>query len=318
MSWGEALDDLASRLIRIREEDGADAIGGYLRTAIAFDSAGYHAANAFLASLGTAQRYTCATLDTPCKPLVAELMSGFPGLHPIPDPESTRMLLLVGTNPVVSHDHLTGFADPIARLRAVSRDGEIWAIDPRRTATTRLAWTHLQIRPGTDAWILAALVREILDEGADTEFIEAHAEGVEELTHAVAPFDLARAADHTGVPLAALESLVAAIRRYGRLAAVSGTGSTMSAAANVNEWLLWTLQVITGSFEPEGGAWFNPGFCSRLDGSSAWVPGSGTSEPGPASRPELPRRIGEYPAAGLVDEIEAGTVRALFVRVATR
>jgi anaerobic selenocysteine-containing dehydrogenase len=35
--------------------------------------------------------------------------------------------------------------------------------------------------------------------------------------------------------------------------------------------------------------------------------------PGPASRPELPRRFDEYPCAGLVDEIEAGNVRALLV-----
>ena len=34
---------------------------------------------------------------------------------------------------------------------------------------------------------------------------------------------------------------------------------------------------------------------------------------GAASRPELPRRFGEYPCAALVDEIEAGNVRALVV-----
>ncbi len=36
-------------------------------------------------------------------------------------------------------------------------------------------------------------------------------------------------------------------------------------------------------------------------------------EPGPPSRPELPRWIGEYACAALADEIEAGNVRALIV-----
>ncbi len=178
-SWDDALDDLAGRLRRIIDDDGPDAVAGYLGTAIAFDAGGYHATNAFLAALGTAQRYTCATLDTPCKPFVSELMSGFPGLHPIPDPVSTTLLLLVGTNPVVSHGHLIGAADPVARLREITRRGEVWVLDPRRTATARRASRHLQLRPGTDTWVLAFLVREILREGADTDYIEQHVEGVE-------------------------------------------------------------------------------------------------------------------------------------------
>ena len=36
-------------------------------------------------------------------------------------------------------------------------------------------------------------------------------------------------------------------------------------------------------------------------------------EPGPPSRPDLPRRFGEWPCVGLLDEIEAGHVTTLFV-----
>jgi anaerobic selenocysteine-containing dehydrogenase len=313
VDWNRALDDLAGRLRDILDEDGPEAIAGYLGTAVAFDAAGYAAANAFLRGLGTSQRYTCATLDTPCKPLISGLLSGFPGLHPIPDSDSTRLLLLVGTNPVVSHGHLTGLANPVSHLRRIAHRGEIWVIDPRRTETTGLATRHLQIRAGTDAWLLAALVREILNEGADTKFIAEHVDAVDELARAVAPFDLARASEVCDVPLSALEELVAVIRRSGRLAAVSGTGSTMSSGANVNEWLLWALQIITGSFERPGGAWFNPGFVSGLDRVPHWTPGNSEAGLGPPSRPELPRRNGEFPCAGLVDEIESGRIRALFV-----
>ncbi|MBW2270985.1 MAG: molybdopterin-dependent oxidoreductase [Deltaproteobacteria bacterium] len=314
-AWDEALGDLAGALSRVLEESGSSAIAGYLGTAIAFDSCGWWATGAFLDAVGSPQRYSCATLDTPAKPLVSELMTGFAGLHPVPDVESCRLLLLVGTNPVASHGHLSGLTNPVAKLRSIARRGEVWVVDPRRTQTARGATRHLAIRPGTDALLLAFLVRELLREGADADILARHASGVAELAEAVAPFDLARAARGTGLPQPEIQALLDAIRRHGRLVALSGTGSTMSASANVNEWLLWSLQVITGSFERPGGGWFNPGYVSRLDRipSAGWRAGEAVAGPGPASRPELPRRNGEFPCAGLVDEIEAGNIRALFV-----
>jgi anaerobic selenocysteine-containing dehydrogenase len=86
----------------------------------------------------------------------------------------------------------------------------------------------------------------------------------------------------------------------------------MAATANVTELLLWALHVATDSYDRPGGMWFNPGYLGRLDERS-WEPAEGEAEPGPPSRPELPRRFGEWPCAGLVSEIEAGNVRALLV-----
>jgi anaerobic selenocysteine-containing dehydrogenase len=88
----------------------------------------------------------------------------------------------------------------------------------------------------------------------------------------------------------------------------------MGAAANVTEWFLWALHVVTGSYDQPGGMWFNPGYLMQLD-RRRWTPAppEGTAGPGPASRPWLPHRFGEHPCAGLVPEIEAGNVRALLV-----
>jgi anaerobic selenocysteine-containing dehydrogenase len=313
VSWPEALDDLAREVGRVQSEAGTSAIAYYLGTAIAFDTTGYWASQAFFDALGTPQKYTSLTVDTPAKLLVAELMSGFAGLHPVPDVEQGGLLLLFGTNPVASHGHLVGFTNPVAQLRTMAREGEVWVVDPRRTGTARAATRHLAIRPGCDAYLLAFLVRSLLEEGADREYLASHAEGVEALASAVAPFDLERTVAATGLSSPEILDLLAAIRRHGRLVGLSGTGTTMSAGANVTEWLLWALQIVTGSFERPGGAWFNPGYVHRLDRVEEWAPSEALVEPGPASRPELPRRRGEYPCAGLVDEIEAGNVRALFV-----
>ncbi|MBW1883352.1 MAG: molybdopterin-dependent oxidoreductase [Deltaproteobacteria bacterium] len=313
VTWPEALDDLGRSLSGLIAEAGPGSIAYYLGTAIAFDTCGYWASEAFFDALGTPQKYTCATVDTPAKLLVSELMTGLVGLHPIPDIEQCRMLLLMGTNPVVSHGHLSGFTNPVQNLRRIARQGEVWVVDPRRTATARGATRHLAIRPGGDAFLLAFLVRELLRKGADFDYLASHAEGLDALISAVAPFDLERTLAATGLESQEVLDLLAAIRSRRRLVGLSGTGTTMSAGANLTEWLLWALQIVTGSFERPGGAWFNPGFVSRLDRIETWQHADGRAAPGPASRPELPRRRGEYPCAALVDEIEAGNVRALFV-----
>src|SRR6478752_3647885 len=104
-----------------------------------FDSAGGRGAYAFHAALGSRSRYTARTIDTPCRPLVSDLMGGHPGLIPQLDDETTTMLILVGTNPVVSHGHLIGMTRPAMRLRRLTEDGrEVWVLDPRKTESARL------------------------------------------------------------------------------------------------------------------------------------------------------------------------------------
>lgn len=312
VDWDTCLDDLAERVVEIVEQSGPDAVGMYLATASAFDSAGRRAAERFLRALGSRSKYTTATIDTACKPLVAELMTGYPGLVPSLDRDGARLVLLLGTNPVVSHGHFNAMPMPAATLKELANRGEVWVVDPRRTETARLGTRHLAVRPGTDYAVLAHLIRELLRDGADRSYLAEHASGVEELAAAVEPYDAGTAAERAGLTEAELADLLATVRRYGRLAGQTGTGTTMSATANVTEWLLWALHVVTGSYDRPGGMWFNPGFLKRLD-ERARGNSNGVADPGPPSRPDLVARWGEYPCAALSDEIDTGHLRALFV-----
>ena len=101
------------------------------------------------------------------------------------------------------------------------------------------------------------------------------------------------------------------MRRHGRLALQTGTGTSMAPAANLTQWLSIALLAVTGSLERPGGVWFNPGFVQGLD-KRPGIPDPGP-EPGPPSRPELPRQGGEYPSITMLDEMEAGNLQALFV-----
>lgn len=311
-TWADTLEDLAARLSSLRGEYGPDSVAMYLASGSAFDTNGRRAAERFLDGFGSRQRYTATTVDTPSKPLVAELIGGWSGLTPIWDDERSTLLVLFGSNPVVSHGHSNAIPDPVRRLQQHRERGELWVVDPRRTETAALADHHLQIRPGTDHELLGHLVRELLREGADERYLDAHADGLERLRAAVERFDLDRVVERTGLPTEAVAGLVSAIRRHGRVSALTGTGCSMAPAANLTEWFLWALHIVTGSYDRPGGMWFNPGYLMQLD-TRTWSPADGVPEPGPASRPELPRRFGEYPCAALADEIECGNVRALVV-----
>src|SRR2546428_13431750 len=78
------------------------------------------------------------------------------------DFEHCEVAVFVGKNPWQSH------SIPHARLtlKNIAKDParSMIVIDPRRTETAELADFHLQVRPGRDAWLLAALAAVLVEE----------------------------------------------------------------------------------------------------------------------------------------------------------
>lgn len=327
VGWDELLDDLAAALGRIVAESGPDAVAVYWGTWSWMDAFGRLRADALLRHLGTRSRYSAITVDAIARLTVAELLTGSPSPFPALDADDPGLTVLVGTNPVVSHGHSAAVVDPVTTLRRVARDHGLWVLDPRRTESARLATRHLAVRPGTDHLLLACVVRALLDDGADEAYLRRHAAAadIDALRRAVEPWRVEPTSERTGVAEADIEGLVAAIRAAGRVTVLTGTGTTMAPTAVSTEWLAWAVQIVTGSFEAPGGAWFNPGAIARAHAhgqrAATTAPAADTSgsavaarlEPGPPSRPDLPARFGERPCAALADEIEAGNVRALLV-----
>lgn len=311
--WQSCLDDLAARLRDIIDRDGPAAVGIFFGSGIGMDAAGYRMAEALHAAIGTPAKFSPLTIDGTAKPLTADLMGGFAGLSCRADFDNTDFLLCIGTNPVVSHGHALAIPNPTGLIRDITRRGQVWVIDPRRTETARLATGHLAPVPGTDYAILAYLVGELLADGADPTILASRVADVDRLAAAVAPFTLQHTAAVSGVEAGALIGLRDAIRRAGRISVEAGTGVTMARSANVTVWMAWTLMILTDSMNRPGGAWFHPGFAYQLD-AFGQLPVSGpegSSAPGPRSRPDTRAFLGEWPCAALADEIAAGNIKAL-------
>ncbi len=305
-TWEACLDDLGAKLRETIERHGPESVGINFGTGVGMDAVGYRIAQSLHAAIGTPAKFSPLTIDGTAKVLMADLMGGSSALTGRPDYDNATFAMFIGSNPVVSHGHTVGLPNPRGAIRDLAKHAEVWVVDPRYTETARLATHHLAPRPGTDYAVLAYLVREVLRDG-----VKAPAQDVDALAAAVAPFTLQHAAMIADLPEAELERLLSAVRRAGRIVVDTGTGVTMSASANVTQWLSWALLIITDSMNRPGGIWFHPGFAYQLESFELPIsPPEGHFGPGPRSRPETQAFLREWPCAALPDEINAGNIRA--------
>ncbi len=320
VEWTEFLDDLATKLHRLKDEYGPDSIAKFSGTGT-FSVNELFAMHTFFGLIGTKSLYSSLTLDVAPLMRAAELVTGFTQAVPVwvPDEPASTLTVVVGQNPSVSGGYVgtpaTNFNDRVRAYR--KRGGEVWAIDPRATRTARMADRHLAPRPGSDVFIFAWLARELLRDGFDAHELETACDtsDVEYLRTVLAPFDLDVATQRTGLEGRDLLDLLAATKRHGKVSILPGTGISFSPDAVVTYWLIWVVSILTGSLDRKGGMRFLPGNSSMMDGPQ-WeghAPEGGSTGPGPASRPELGEIFTERPSVAMVDEIEAGNVRALIV-----
>jgi predicted molibdopterin-dependent oxidoreductase YjgC len=156
--------------------------------------------------------------------------------------ESARFLLVIGSNTTEAH--------PVLALRikkAVRTGATLVVADPRKIWLTKIAKRHLQLRPGTDVWLLNAMMHTILEEGLqDEEYIREHTEDFDAVREIVARYTPEDAERMTGVPA---EMIRATAREYAteRHAAIFYTlGITEHACGVDNIWSLSNLVLMTG------------------------------------------------------------------------
>jgi anaerobic selenocysteine-containing dehydrogenase len=314
-TWEHVLDDLAAKLSGIIDQSGPRGAGTFIGGGGFLDASGFYSLLSFLRTIGTPSAYSDMTIDSVSKVVSAEMVTGISGLEPRADLQNTRMVIFIGTNPVISHTRTIQMHAPTAAMRDMRANGAVlWTIDPRRSETAQRSDGHIAPRPGLDYAVLGFLIRELLIDGADFDYLERHAQGIDKLRATVERFTLERTSAVAGVEPQELTDFLAAVRKAGRLSVETGTGVTMQRAGNVTGWLSLALMAVTGSLDREGGAWVNPGRIMRKDRMDfPAAPEEGWNRPGPASRPELRGTHGDYPCAAIPDEIAAGNLRAMAV-----
>ena len=169
IGWDEAFDEVARNLKSVQARHGRSAVATYLGNPSVHSYGAMLFAPGFIRSLHTRNRFSATSVDQLAHHLAAYFMFGHQLLLPVPDLERAKFLLMLGANPVASNGSLMTAPNMPQRLKDIrARGGKVVLIDPRRNETAALVDQHLFIRPGTDAFLLLALLHVVFAEGSHT------------------------------------------------------------------------------------------------------------------------------------------------------
>ncbi|MEZ5097528.1 MAG: molybdopterin-dependent oxidoreductase [Nocardioides sp.] len=320
LGWDEAFDLVADRVAQTVREHGPDALGIYLGNPNAHSLGSMTHGIAMVKALRTRNRFSATSVDQLPHQLVAHLMLGHQLLLPVPDIDRTSYFLVVGGNPMASNGSLMTAPDFPQRVRDLkARGGRLVVLDPRRTETARVADEHVFVRPGTDAFVLLAMLYVLVDEGLARP--PAYADGVDAMASAVSAYTPELAAERSGVPADTVRRLARELAAagdagggvaYGRLGISTGDFGTVCA------WAITCLNALTGNLDRVGGAMFTS---PAVDIVGTGLVGRGHTGAWHSRVRGLPETAGELPVAALREEIETpgpGQVRALLTIAGNR
>jgi formate dehydrogenase major subunit/formate dehydrogenase alpha subunit len=114
----------------------------------------------------------------------------------IPEIRDTDLMFVIGSNTTEAHPIIA-----MEMKRARQAGARLIVADPRKIWLAEQADLHLQLRPGTDVWLLSAMAHVIVNENLhDQGFIDANTEGFEAVKERVQQYPPDEAEKITGVP----------------------------------------------------------------------------------------------------------------------
>jgi anaerobic selenocysteine-containing dehydrogenase len=312
ISWAAAFDEIESRMAAIRAQHGSNAVAIYAGNPTVHNLGAMLSVGDFIRAFRTQNLYSATSVDQLPHMVAAWAMFGHQFLLPVPDVDRTQLFVCIGGNPVASGGSIMGapgFEKRIDALRA--RGGRFVVVDPRRTESATIADEYLGIRPGTDVYLLLALLHEVFTQGTpDLAHLAPHSDGLEVLRAAVLRFDPAQLAARTNLPRSRIVALAHALLAEPRALVYGRVGACTQEFGGLTLWLIYCLNAVTGHLDREGGMMFaEPAVdLTRAYGSRGHYGKFRSRVRG------LPEFSNELPVAALAEEIATpgpGQVRAL-------
>jgi formate dehydrogenase alpha subunit len=193
-SWDEALDLISSKLKEASPEDF-----GFIASCRNSNEDAYVMQKFTRLVMGTNNVEYCGRLcHSPAAAALIPAMGSGAMQTSQPEIELADCIFLAGVNITETFPMITRRI-----VRAKAKGTKVIYTDPRNTATARhLADIHLQLKSGTDAALINAMMSIIVGEGLeDKEFIASRTAGIDELRSFLSKVDLKQAEEITGVPL---------------------------------------------------------------------------------------------------------------------
>ena len=247
IDWDTAIAEVAARLGAVRDQYGGETIlyygGGGQGNHL---GGGYSAA--MLRAFGAKYRSNALAQEKTGEFWVNGRMIG--GIVRA-DFEHCEVAVFVGKNPWQSHS----FPHARTTLKEIAHDParSLVVIDPRRTETAELADYHLQVKPGRDAWLLAALGAVIVQEGLfDRAWLAEHATGLDDMTSALGAVPVADYARISGVDEELVRAAARRIAQASSVAVFEDLGVQMNRHSTLVSYLEKLVWLLTGNLGRPG------------------------------------------------------------------
>ena len=314
ISWEDAFDLVESKITQIRQEHGNDSVALYLGNPTVHNSGALLFQKYLKQSLNTRNRFAATSVDQLPHHLAASLMFGHGLMIPIPDIDNTDYMLILGANPAASNGSLMTAPDVKNRLKDITkRGGKVVLVDPRRTESAKLATDHHFIRPGTDVFLLAAILNCLFENkngAVNLGRLSSFTKGVDQLKDAVAEFTPQNVSQITGIDPATIENIAAEFATAKRAVAYGRMGVSTQPHGGLCHWIINGINLVSGNLDRSGGQMFAKPAVS-LVGKSGTTHEFGRWKSRVRGLPEFE---GDLPVAVLAEEILTpgkGQIKAL-------
>lgn len=250
VSWETAISEIAAKLRDIRDRHGSQSIAYYGGGGQGNHVGGVYG-TALRAALGTRNYYNALSQEKTGEYWVNGRLFGSENAHVSEDFEHCDVAVFLGCNPWQAH----GIQRARVVLKEIQADPnrKMIVVDPRRTETAAMADLHLRVRPGGDAWLLAALNAQIVRDGnVKHEWLRSHVHGFEEVLAALADIDVDAFAERAGVDAADVRKAARWIGEAASCAIREDLGLQQTLHSTLNSYLDKLLWLLTGNFAKRG------------------------------------------------------------------
>ncbi len=252
-SWDEAMGFVASRMLAIKAQHGADALA-FLGSSRCTNEENYLLMKVARAAVGTNNIDNCSRVcHSPTSLGLIQSLGESGGTNSFADIDLTSLMFITGANPTEGHP-VVGARMKEAHLRGA----KLIVADPRRIELAGMADVFLQLRPGSNVALYNGIANVIVRDGlVDQAFLDARVDGVEAYLEHIERWDPGHVEQITGVTAKLIEK-AAHLYATSRPAGIYyGLGVTEQAQGVPGVRCLANLALLTGNFGKRG-AGLNP------------------------------------------------------------
>ncbi|MBU8538562.1 formate dehydrogenase subunit alpha [Falsiroseomonas tokyonensis] len=249
LSWDVALNEIAEKMMTIRQESGPDSM--FLLGSAKFSNEGAYLFRKFAAFWGTnSVDHQARICHSTTVAGVANTWGYGAQTNSYNDIRNSKTMIIMGGNPAEAH--------PVSLQHVLSgkerNRANLIVIDPRFTRTAAHANEYVRIRPGTDIPIIWGMLHHIFANGwEDKTFIAQRVYGMEEIRAECAKWTPEEVERVTGVPGAQLRKVAETFATQKPSTLIWCMGATQKTVGTANVRAFSILLLATGNVGNNGG-----------------------------------------------------------------